>query len=156
MDTDKYCLGDDYLYDKYIVEATGFAKKHFRASDCLVAPLMGLLAAPDYDYLMNQKYRVEIADEINGILVNLEYYSDMEAMNNNASWSTQTTKRKDYHFRLDEKELKRKKEELEQDMNDVFGPALPPEMYIDRYESLLHEHMNDNVKQYVLMCQQPS
>ena len=44
MDTDKYCLGDDYLYDKYIVEATGFAKKHFRASDCLVAPLMGLLA----------------------------------------------------------------------------------------------------------------
>ena len=150
MDTDKYCLGDDYLYDKYIVEATGFAKKHFRASDCLVAPLMGLLAAPDYDYLMNQKYRVEVADEINGILVNLEYYSDMEAMNNNASWSTQTTKRKDYHFRLDEKELKRKKEELEQDMNDVFGPALPPEMYIDRYESLLHEHMNDNVKQYVV------
>ena len=64
--------------------------------------------------------------------------------------STQTTRRKDYHFRLDEMELKRRKEEIKQDMDDVFGPALPPEMYIDRYESLLHEHMSDNAKKYVV------
>ena len=75
MDTDKYCLGDDYLQDKYIVEATGFTKKH-SASDCLATPLMGLLTTPDYDYLMNRWYRVEVADEINGILINFEYCSD--------------------------------------------------------------------------------
>ena len=53
-------------------------------------------------------------------------------------------------FSAGRKGIKEKKEELEQDMNDVFGPALPPEMYIGRYESLLHEHMNDSIKQYVV------
>ena len=64
---------DDHLYDQHIIDSIAFAKKHFQREDCLVGALMALIGAPDYNYFMNQKYRIQIADEINAIIMNLQY-----------------------------------------------------------------------------------
>ena len=184
---------DDHLYDQHIIDSITFAKKHFQREDCLVGALMALIGAPDYNYFMNQKYRIQIADEINAIIMNLQYglstkkkqikekirpptriarltfnhnsNNDDDNNNNDDEFTIEyenyheddddvdllqqhnneddTDVREDIHFRIDSEVWKQKKLKEIEDMKQIFGPALPPEMALAREHKLNEEESEE-------------
>ena len=56
----------------------------------------------------------------------------------------------DIHFRIDSEVWKQKKLKEIEDMKQIFGPALPPEMALAREHKLNEEEMNKQIEEYVI------
>ena len=61
-----------------------------------------------------------------------------------------TDVREDIHFRIDSEVWKQKKLKEIEDMKQIFGPALPPEMALAREHKLNEEEMNKQIEEYVI------